>query len=85
MRPGLNSDIDWGGKLYHVQTEDGGLANPAILTRLFFRGVVLSSRKTSYLYLMDREDLDTVVVKLMKDQHHAVIEDLKRGVIDDQR
>jgi hypothetical protein len=80
MKPGMNSDIEWGGKLYHVQTEDGGLANPAILTRLFHRGVVVSSRKTSYLYLMEREDLDTLIVQLMKDQHHAVIVDLQRGV-----
>lgn len=80
MIPGLNTDIEWNGKTYHVQTEDGGHTNPAILTLLFLAGVVVSSRKTSYLYLTDRGDLDDVVLQLMKDQHQAVIEDLRKGV-----
>jgi hypothetical protein len=68
--------------MYHVQTEDGGMGNPVVLTRLFSGGVLLSSRKTSYVYLMDREDLETVIVSLMEDQHKAVIEDLRRGKSD---
>ncbi len=76
MVTGLNSDIEHDGKIYHVQTEDGGLRNPIILTRVFCGGIVVSSRKTSYVYLLDREDLKGVVEQLMKEQHQEMIQEI---------
>lgn len=78
MVTGLNSDIEHDGKIYHVQTEDGGLRNPIILTRVFCGGIVVSSRKTSYVYLLDREDLKGVVEQLMKEQHQEMIQEICR-------
>jgi len=79
MVTGLNSDIEHNGRVYHVQTEDGGLRNPIILTRVFCGGIVVSSRKTSYVYLLDREDFKEVVEKLMKEQHQEMIQEICRG------
>lgn len=78
MVAGLNSDVEHNGKNYHVQTEDGGLRNPIILTRVFCGGIVVSSRKTSYVYLLDREDLKGVVEQLMKEQHQEMIQEIYR-------
>ncbi len=80
MRTGLNSDVTGNdGKVYHVQTEDGGIANPVVRTRLFSKGVLLSSRNTSYAYLLDRDDVEVIVRQIMKDQHAAAIRDLSGG------
>lgn len=79
MVTGLNSEIENNGKTYHVQTEDGGLRNPIILTRVFFGGSVISSKKTSYVYLLDREDLKGVVEQLMREQHQEMIQEIYKS------
>ena len=79
MVTGLNSEIEHNGKAYHVQTEDGGISNPSILTRIFCGGVIVSSKKTSYVYLLDREDLKGVVEKLMREQHEEMIQEVYRN------
>lgn len=79
MVAGLNSDVEHNGKIFHVQTEDGGLRNPIILTRIFCGGILVSSRKTSYVYLFDREDLKGVVERLMKEQHQEMIQEIYRN------
>jgi len=33
MITGFNSDIEYGGKVFHVQTEEKGLDNPVVITR----------------------------------------------------
>ncbi len=45
MLVGYNDNITFKGKVYHVQTEDSGLKNPIIVTLLYFRGVILASKK----------------------------------------
>ena len=79
MVTGLNSEIEHNGKIFHIQTEDGGLRNPIILTRIFCGGILISSRKTSYVYLLDREDLRGVVEQLMKEQHQEMIQEIYGG------
>ena len=76
MVTGLNSEIEHNGNAYHVQTEDGGISNPIILTSIFCGGVIVSSKKTSYVYLLDREDLKGVVEKLMREQHEEMIQEV---------
>lgn len=78
MVAGLNSEIEHNGKIFHVQTEDGGIRNPMILTRIFCGGILVSSRKTSYVYLLDREDIKDVVEQLMKEQHQEMIQEIYR-------
>ena len=79
MVTGINSDIDYNGKLYHVQTEDGGINNPIILTRIFCSGVLVTTRKTSYVYLLDMDGFKDVVENLMKEQHNEMIQEIQNG------
>jgi len=81
MVTGINSDIDYNGKLYHVQTEDGGINNPIILTRIFCSGVLVTTRKTSYVYLLDMDGFKDVVENLMKEQHNEMIQEIQNGKI----
>ena len=79
MVTGINSDIDYNGKLYHVQTEDGGINNPIILTRIFCSGVLVTTRKTSYVYLLDMDGFKDVVENLMREQHNEMIQEIQNG------
>ena len=79
MITGLNTDIEYHGKTYHVQTEDTGRQNPTILTILFCSGAILSTRKTSYADIVKAENLPAILKELMSEQHRKMIEDLQAG------
>src|SRR5512134_3905382 len=54
MLSGFNHNIRYRGKVYHVQTEDGGKGNPQIITHAFQGGEILDSVRTSYTDLLGR-------------------------------
>lgn len=81
MVTGINSDVDYDGKVYHVQTEDGGINNPIILTRIFCSGILVTTRKTSYVYILEMDGFKKFVEKLMKEQHDEIIQDIHSGKV----
>lgn len=82
MVVGFNHNIRHGGELYHVQTEDGGLKNPFIITHLYRGGTILSSKKTSYADILKTDSLEKIVEDLMKEQHKEMLRRLKDGEFD---
>ena len=80
---GFNHNVKHRGKVYHVQTEDSGLANPHIITHLFVGGNILASKKTSYADIAGAENLVQVVRELMEEQHKEMLRNLVNGVYDD--
>ena len=76
MLSGINTDIEHDGKIYHVQTEDGGHHNPVIVTHLFAGGAILSSRKVSYADVLQSGPNPDVIREMMKEQHQAMIKSL---------
>jgi hypothetical protein len=83
MVTGFNHNVKHRGKVYHVQTEDSGLANPHIITHLFVGGNILASKKTSYADIAGAENLVQVVRELMEEQHKEMLRNLVNGVYDD--
>jgi hypothetical protein len=79
MLTGYNTDFKYQGKIYHVQTEDGGAASPFITSLLYHQGAILASRKTSYADILKADCLDEVVRELMMEQHKQMIRDLMQG------
>jgi len=79
MISGINTDIEFEGNVYHIQTEDGGTKNPSVVTHLFLSGAILSSEKTSYADKSPQEDLVEYVKGLMKNQHRSMIKILISG------
>ncbi|MBX5482621.1 MAG: hypothetical protein IRZ16_12400 [Myxococcaceae bacterium] len=79
---GFNHNIKHKGKVYHVQTEDSGIANPHIITHLFVGGNILASKKTSYADILGAENLQEVVRELMEEQHKEMLRNLINGVYD---
>jgi len=76
MLSGINTDIEHGGKTYHVQTEDGGEQNPVIVTHLFAGGAILSSQRVSYGDVIKAGPNPDAVRELMKQQHQTMIKSL---------
>lgn len=76
MLSGINTDIEHEGKIYHVQTEDGGQHNPVIVTHLFAGGAILSSRKISYADILQAGPNPDAIREMMKEQHQAMIKGL---------
>jgi hypothetical protein len=82
MLTGYNTDFKFQGKVYHCQTEDGGVNSPYVTSLLYLRGAILASRKTSYADILKADCLDEVVRGLMMDQHKQMIRDLMHGKLD---
>lgn len=82
MIPGFNHNVMHNGKMYHIQTEDSGLANPHIITHLFIGGNIIASRKTSYADIVKSDKLEEVVREIMEEQHKGMLRDLKNGKFD---
>ncbi|WP_240731939.1 hypothetical protein [Geobacter sp. FeAm09] len=79
---GFNHNVMYRGEVFHVQTEDSGVASPHIITLLYRGGVILCSKKTSYADILKIENLEAVVEELMKDQHKEMMRRLKSGEFD---
>ncbi|MBI3610551.1 MAG: hypothetical protein HY204_07615 [Nitrospirae bacterium] len=79
MITGLNTDVEYEGKICHVQTEDSGSANPTIVTILFHGGAILATRKTSYAARVKADGLAAIVKGMMMEQHKKMIQDLQAG------
>ena len=84
MLTGYNTDFKFQDKIYHVQTEDGGINSPSITSLLYQQGAILASRKTSYADIIKADCLEEVVRELMKEQHKQMIRDLMQGKLKSQ-
>ncbi len=81
MLSGYNHNIKFRGKVYHVQTEDGGKANPQIITHVFLGGVILDSVRWPYEDILGKPSWQDVLKDRMKVQHLEGIRRLLAGDI----
>ena len=84
MQFGYNKNIKYKGKLYHIQTEDGGRANPVVTTQLFIGGAVIASRRTDYLDIIASGEFEARVKDIVREQYRSIIKDLTSGALDDR-
>uniref|UniRef100_A0A831UAZ2 Uncharacterized protein n=1 Tax=Geobacter metallireducens TaxID=28232 RepID=A0A831UAZ2_GEOME len=82
MVVGFNHNVMYRGEVFHVQTEDSGIANPHIVTLIYREGTIVASRKTSYADIIKVDNLERVVEELMKEQHKGMLRRLKNGEFD---
>jgi hypothetical protein len=81
---GYNHNIPHRGRLYHVQTEDSGVAKAHIFTHVFYDGTIISSRKVEYRDRLQESPLDPIVIGLMQDSHKSMIRQLRSGSFDEK-
>jgi hypothetical protein len=79
---GFNTDIKHNEKVYHVQTEDKGTANPYIESLVYVGGEILASKKTSYAEQLKTGVDEKWIGGLMEQQHRTMIAAIKRGRFD---
>ncbi len=82
MITGFNTDIDFEGVTYHVQTEDKGLATPLILSLVYNRGTILASKRSPYNDLLEDFDEQILSERLQK-QHKLICAAVRAGRIED--
>ncbi len=81
MISGFNTDIDYQGTVYHVQTEDWGIGNPFFVSRVFHNGAVVKSIKTGYEEVLPESSFNEVrsIRLAMKIQHQQILDLLLSG------
>jgi hypothetical protein len=83
---GFNTDVEYDGVVYHVQTEDKGLRTPFILSLVYAGGEILASKRSPYDELIAQGFDEGVLAQRLSRQHKLIcaavhagrIEDLKR-------
>lgn len=82
MITGFNTDIKHNDKVYHIQTEDKGTANPYIESLVYVGGEILATKKTSYAEQLKSGVDEKWIASLMEQQHRTMIAAIKRGRLD---
>lgn len=83
MITGFNTDIEYAGVTYHVQTEDKGLSRPIILSLVYDRGTILASKRASYEDLLGADFSEKVLSGRLNKQHRLICAAIKAGRIED--
>ena len=80
----LQDEVLWQGTKLHIQTEDLGMEKGQIVTLVFSGGLILLSRKNDYRDILSRNDVQHTVAERVKSQHHNMLADINRGLVDDE-
>jgi hypothetical protein len=82
---GFNTDVEYDGVVYHVQTEDKGLQTPFILSLVYTGGAILASKRSPYDDLVAGGFDESVLAKRLSRQHKLICAAVHAGRIDDLR
>lgn len=83
MITGYNTDIEHGGVIYHVQTEDKGLQTPIILSLVYTGGAILASKRSSYEDLIASGFDQRVLAERLQRQHKLICAAINAGRIEE--
>lgn len=83
MITGYNTDVEYGGIVYHIQTEDKGVEHPIILSLVYVDGAILASKRSPYDDLiiggLDKE----ILTQRLQRQHKLICAAVRAGRIED--
>ncbi|MEO8574967.1 MAG: hypothetical protein ABI481_13465 [Pyrinomonadaceae bacterium] len=83
MITGYNTDIEFEGVTYHVQTEDKGLAKPIILSLVYDRGTILASKRLPYDDLLEGDFDEGLLSARLHRQHKLICAAIQAGRVED--
>lgn len=81
MIAGFNTDIEFGGTVYHVQTEDKGAPANMIMSLVYDRGTILASKRAKYDDLADAGLDEKELAERLSRQHKLMCAAVKAGRI----
>ena len=84
MITGYNTDVNHSDLVFHVQTEDKGLASAFIESLVYVGGQVLAKKRTSYKRAIEAGEGKEQIVALMDRQHRLTIAEIQSGKYDHQ-
>jgi hypothetical protein len=79
---GYNTDIEFSGTTYHVQTEDKGRGNPLVESLVYTSGEILYSRRTPYHDLVEQNVDKEAIATLMERQHRSIVDAVHSGGVE---
>lgn len=77
---GFNTDIEFDGKTYHVQTEDKGAPANMIMSLVYEKGTILASKRTTY---EDVVGLQREIAERVQRQHKLICAAIRAGRLED--
>jgi hypothetical protein len=80
---GFNTDIEHDGVVYHVQTEDKGLASPLILSLVYSGGAILAAKRSPYNDLIIAGFDEEKLSQRLKHQHRLICAAITAGRIEE--
>lgn len=83
MITGFNTDVEYAGVTYHVQTEDKGLSKPMILSLVYDHGTVLASKRLPYDDLLAGGLDEQILAERLQRQHALMCAAIRAGRIED--
>ena len=81
MIAGFNTDIEYNGTVYHVQTEDKGAPQRMILSLVYDKGTILASKRTTYEQISDGDVDEKLLTEKVSWQHKLMCAAVKAGRI----
>jgi hypothetical protein len=79
---GHNTNVTVDGTVFHVQTEDRGIASAVLDTTVHCRGRVLHRRTSKYHDLLPLDaDREQALKIRLDDQHYTAVEELRTGAL----
>lgn len=82
MITGYNTEVKHNSRVFHIQTEDKGDANPYIESHVYVGGEILGTRRTPYRDILKNGRDDQAVQELMEQQHRTMISAIQGGRFD---
>ena len=83
MISGFNTDIEFDGVVYHVQTEDKGVSTRKIISLVYDGGTILASKRTTYDDLVEAGFDESVLAGRVQKQHGLICAAIRAGRIND--
>jgi hypothetical protein len=80
---GFNTDVEYDGVVYHVQTEDKGLRTPFILSLVYTGGAILASKRSPYDDLIAGGFDEGILAQRLSRQHKLICAAVHAGRIED--
>jgi hypothetical protein len=80
---GFNTDVEYDGVTYHVQTEDKGLESPLILSLVYSGGAILASKRSPYDDLIAAGFDEQTLIERLQRQHKLICAAINAGRLED--
>jgi hypothetical protein len=80
MITGSNTDVDYGGRTYHVQTEDKGRENLVVESLIYCQGEILGTRRIDYSDRVTGGYDEAVIAEFLERQHQRLIREIRNGL-----